>query len=169
MQELISLVEDHKWWKNGLRTNLSSDPEHFRVDKNGRRWLKYKYAPFSNTVKAGPILEHVQKTFPWANAVCLNRKSATSPPMAAHRDKGNKSASVIAFWGDYDNSDGQGALCLEDGTVYSEKEVWHGPYQGDKIMHWVTPHRTGTRYSCVVFRAPPRSYKKERPQGNELD
>ena len=31
MQELISLVEGHRWWKNGLRTNLSSDPDHFRV------------------------------------------------------------------------------------------------------------------------------------------
>ena len=99
MQELISLVEDHKWWRNGLRTNLSDNPDHFRVDRNGRKWLKYKYAPFSNTVKAGPILEHVQRTFPWANAVCLNRKSAASPPMAKHRDKGNKSASMIAFLG----------------------------------------------------------------------
>ncbi len=68
--------------ENNLRTNLSDNPDHFRVDRNGRKWLKYKYAPFSNTVKAGPILEHVQKTFPWANAVCLNKKSATSPPMA---------------------------------------------------------------------------------------
>ena len=166
MQELISLVENHKWWRNGLRTNLSDNPEHCRVDKNGRKWIKYRYAPWSNTVKAGPILKHVQKTFPWANAVCLNRKSATSPPMAAHRDKGNKSASVIAFWGDYE---GGGELCLEDGTVYSEKEVWHGPYQGDEVTHWVTPHKTGTRYSCVVFRAPPRSYKKKRPLRNELD
>ena len=89
--------------------------------------------------------------------------------MAAHKDKGNKSASMIALWGDYDNSDGQGALCLEDGRIFSEKEVWHGPYQGDQITHWVTPHKTGTRYSCVLFRAPPRSYKKKRPQRNELD
>ena len=86
--------------------------------------------------------------------------------MAKHRDKGNKSASMIAFWGDYE---GGGELCLEDGTVYSEKEVWHGPYQGDEVMHWVTPHKTGTRFSCVVFEAPQRSYKKKRPQRNELD
>ena len=69
MQELISLVEDHKWWRNGLRTNTSGNPEHCRTDKNGRKWLIYKYAPWSNTVKAGPILEHVQKTSPWATAV----------------------------------------------------------------------------------------------------
>ena len=165
MQELIALVEEHKWWRNGLRTNTSDNPEHCRVDKNGRKWLIYKYAPWSNTVKAGPILEHVQKTFPWANAVCLNKKSATSPPMAKHRDKGNKSASMIAFWGDYE---GGGELCLEDGTVYSEKGVWHGPYQGDEITHWVTPHKTGTRFSCVVFEAPQRSYKKKKLPRNEL-
>ncbi len=76
--------------------------------------------------------------------------------------------SVIAFWGDSDNSDGQGALCLEDGTVYSEKEVWHGPYQGDEVLHWVNGHRTGTRFSCVVFEAPQRSYKKKKLPRNEL-
>jgi len=88
--------------------------------------------------------------------------------MAAHRDKGNKSASMIAFWGDYDNSDNRGALCLEDGTVYSEKEVWHGPYQGDEVTHWVNPHKSGTRYSCVVFQAPARSYNKKKLPRNEL-
>jgi len=158
MQELISLVEDHKWWRNGLRTNTSDNPEHYRVDKNGRKWLRYKYAPCSNTIREGPILTHIQKTFPWANAVCLNKKRASSPPMAKHRDKGNKSASMICFWGDYE---GGGDLCLEDGTIYSEKEVWHGPYQGDEMTHWVSPHKTGTRFSAVVFEAPTRSYKKK--------
>ena len=62
---------------------------------------------------------------------------------------------MIAFWGNYDSSDGQGALCLEDGTEYREKEVWHGPYQGDQVTHWVRGHSSGTRYSCVVFHGPP--------------
>ena len=152
MQELIKLVEKHKWWRNSMRVNTTDNPEHISLDKGGRRWLKYKYAPRSNTVRAGPILEHVQKTFPWANAVCLNRKNATSPPMTAHRDKGNTSESFITFWGDFDNSNNQGALCLEDGTIFSEKGVWHGPFRGDQMTHWVLPHKTGVRFSCIAFR-----------------
>ena len=93
--------------------------------------------------KQTAMLEHVQKTFPWANAVCLNRKSATSPPMAAHRDKGNKSASMICFWGDYDNSDGQGALCLEDGTMQltEHKTENSGLWQGALVRRTAGLHR----------------------------
>ena len=115
--------------------------------------------PYSNTLRdpTNPIVQHVQTLFPWATCVCLNRKRSTSPPMVAHRGKGNTSASMIAFLGDYDSSDGQGALCLEDGREYREKEVWHGPYQGDQVTHWVRGHSSGTRYSCVVFSGPARS------------
>ena len=73
MQELISLVEDHKWWRNGLRTNTSDNPEHCRVDKNGRKWFKYKYAPWSNTVKAGPILNWAGAFLGWICSSCQNK------------------------------------------------------------------------------------------------
>ena len=45
--------------------------------------------------------------------------------------------------------------CALRGTEYREKEVWHGPYQGDQVTHWARGHSTGTRYSCVVFHGPP--------------
>ena len=156
MQELIKLVDEYKWhrkwYRNCRRVNTTDNPEHISLDKGGRRWLKYKYAPRSNTVRAGPILEYIQKSFPWANAVCLNRKNATSPPMTAHRDKGNNSESFITFWVDFDNSNNQGAICLRDGTIFSEKGVWHGPFRGDQMTHWVLPHKTGIRFSCITFR-----------------
>ena len=155
MDTLKELVAKHKWTLNGMRTNLCNDPDNWVMDKGRRRWLKR--GPYSNTLRdpSNPIVAHVQTLFPWANCVCLNRKRSTSPPMVAHRDKGNTSASMIAFWGDYDNSNGQGALCLEDGTEYREKDVWHGPYQGDKVTHWVRGHSSGVRYSCVIFAGPP--------------
>ena len=158
MQELIQLVEKHKWhrkWFRNCRRVNTADAQHISCDKSGRKWVTYKYAPRSNTLKEGPILKLVQKTFPWANAVCLNRKRATSPPMVAHRDKNNDSDSFITFWGDFDNSNNQGALCLEDGRIFSEKGIWHGPFRGDLLTHWVTPHQTGERFSCVVFCAAP--------------
>ena len=33
MDELISLVDQHKFWRNGFRVNLDKDENHRRVDK----------------------------------------------------------------------------------------------------------------------------------------
>ena len=90
MDELISLVDQHKFWRNGFRVNLDKDENHRRVDKNGRTWLKYPYAPRSNTIREGAILECVQKMLPHVNSVCLNKKAATSPPMQRHKDRKNR-------------------------------------------------------------------------------
>jgi len=84
--------------------------------------------------------------------------------MAAHRDKKNIGESYICFWGDYDNSNNQGALCLEDGRILSDKFVFHGPYNGAKIKHWVLPHSEGVRHSAVIFRGP-----KVYPNGKPLE
>ena len=161
MQGLIDLVDKHhKFTRNGFRTNLDNDSSNFYFDSSGRKWLKK--GPYSNTVRSGPILEHVQTIFPDCTAACLNRKRAESPPMAAHRDKKNEGDSYIAFWGDYDNSNNQGALCLEDGRVFSDKFVFHGPYNGAEIKHWVLPHPSGVRHSAVIFRGP-KVYPKGKP------
>ena len=150
---LPELVEGHKFWWNAYRVNLDTDPEHHRVDRNGRTWLRNDLAPYSNTLRSGPILDYVRTELPGVNAVCLNRKRAESPPMSRHRDGKNSGPSWVMFWGDY--PEGEGCLCLEDGTVYSEKHVWHGPMDGAKVAHWVTPHTSGVRYSAVAFSGPP--------------
>ena len=153
METLYSLVKDHKWYKNGFRTNLDTDKSHHRIDKRGRRWIAYKFAPYSNTVRSGPILECVQGMLgDQINAVCLNRKRAESPPMTKHRDSKNSGPSWVLFWGDFE---GGGDLCMEDGTVYAGKHTWHGPMDGARTAHWVTPHQHGTRFSAVAFSGPP--------------
>ena len=82
METLISLVDQHKIWRKGYRVNLDQDESHRRKDRNGRTWLKYEYAPRSNTIRSGPILECVRAQLgDHINAVCLNKKAATSPPM----------------------------------------------------------------------------------------
>ena len=149
---LISLVERHRWYKNAFRTNTDTDPTHHQIGRRGRRWLAYPWAPYSNTVRTGPILECVQQMLPGVNAVCLNRKRADEPPMSKHKDSRNSGPSWVCFWGDYE---GGGDLCLEDGTVYSGKHVWHGPMNGAELAHWVSPHTSGTRYSAVAFSGPP--------------
>ena len=171
MDELISLVDQHKFWRNGFRVNLDKDESHRRYDKNGRTWIKYQYAPRSNTVREGPILECVQTMLPHVNSVCLNKKAATSPPMQRHKDRRNEGNSFICFWGDYE---GGGELCLADGRGFSEKHKWH-EYDGSEVEHWVNPHTSGPRFSAVAFKGPPAP--KTRPPGrkkmcakiNELD
>ena len=163
MEKLIDLVDKHhKFTRNGFRTNLDDNPENFTFDASGRKWLKK--GAYSNTLRSGVILEHVQTIFPECTAVCLNRKRAESPPMVAHRDKKNIGDSYICFWGDYDNSNNQGALCLEDGRVFSDKLVFHGAYNGAKIKHWVLHHSKGVRYSAVIFNGP-----KVYPRGKPLE
>ena len=153
MDAFVSLVAKHKFYRNGFRTNLDKDPTHHRKDRNGRTWILYKYAPFSNTVREGPILDCVQEMLgPTINAVCLNRKRASSPPMARHRDGKNSGPSWVCLWGDFE---GGGELMLADGTVYAEKNVWHGPMNGAAVEHWVEPHKNGVRYSAVAFTGPP--------------
>ena len=158
METLISLVEKHKFWRTGFRVNLDHDESHRRKDRNGRMWLKYHFAPRSNTIREGPILECVQTMLPHVNSVCLNKKSATSPPMQRHKDRKNESNSYICFWGDYE---GGGELCLADGRVFSEKHKWH-EYDGSEIEHWVNPHEKGTRFSAVAFHGPkaPKTHQK---------
>ena len=151
MDELKTLVDGHKFWRNGFRINLDTDETHRRKDKNGRVWLKYAYAPRSNTVREGPILECVQNMLPHVNAVCLNKKAASSPPMMRHKDRKNEGTSHICFWGDFE---GGGELCLADGRVFSEKHKWH-EYDGSEIEHWVQPHASGMRFSAVAYRGPP--------------
>ena len=160
MDTLKSLIAKHKFYRNQIRFNADGGPTW--VDRRGQKWLRR--GPCSNTLQQGEVLEHVQTIYPWANRVCLNRKRASSPPMVPHRDKGNCSQSAICLWGDYETG---GELCLEDGTVFSEKETWHA-FDGANTTHWVNPHDKGFRYSVVAFARPAKKRKRqERP--HELD
>ena len=174
LEELQSLVTGHKWWRNAYRVNLDTEESHRRRDRNGREWIKYPFAPYSNTIREGRILECVREQLgDQINAVCLNRKRAESPPMTKHTDGKNAGPSWVCLWGDFE---GGGELCLEDGTVYAEKHKWHGPKEGGTMPHWVNPHTSGTRFSAVAFTGPPAprtrppaQKKKVLPKSNELD
>ena len=149
MEQLIELVSQHKFSRNGYRTNLDNDPANFNFDKAGRKWLKK--GPYSNTIREGPILRHVQTMFPEATAVCLNRKSCDSPPMAKHKDRKNVGDSYIAFWGDFEKG---GEIVLEDLRVFSDKHVFNGQKNGDEIAHEVKPHKNGNIFISVIFIMP---------------
>ena len=146
----IELVEmTHKFQRNGFRVNVDDDPSHFRVDRNGRKWIRDEWAPLSNCVRAGPILEKAREELgPQIDTIMLNKKSAKSPPMSKHKDGNNKGDSYVMLWGDFE---GGGELCLETGERFVEKEIWHGPMNGKDVAHWVNKHESGTRFSAVAF------------------
>ena len=173
LEELQSLVSEHKWWRNGFRVNLDREESHRRRDRNGREWLKYPFAPRSNTIREGPILECVQKQLgPHINAVCLNKKSAESPPMTKHTDGKNAGPSWVCLWGDFEDG---GELCLEDGTVYAEKTSGTGQWRVVPCRTGCsrTPRARGTRQWLLMAprhqrRVHPRQ-KRNAQYRNELD
>ena len=63
-----------------------------------------------------------------------------------HKDPNNADYSYILFLGDYDG----GELLFEDGTVISERYVWH-KFDGRNLTHWNNPITRGTKYSVVIF------------------
>ena len=166
MDDLRELMAKHTWTRNCYRTNTDLREENRSKDKAGRTWLVRGL--FSNTVREGhPIVDLVRESVP-CNAVCLNRRRADSPtpPMGAHRDGRNTGqGSWIAFWG---CPEGEGALVTELGQRYLSQNVWHDCGDLSKIIHWVEPHTSGTRYSAVAFTGPPPRLKAEaqcaRPQ-----
>jgi hypothetical protein len=172
MDEFIALAEKVQIIRNNYRVNVHQD-QPIRIDKNGGKWLKR--GPMSVTVREGPLLEHAQKWFPDCNAVCLNRKRHTSPPMCRHRDGKNQlRESHICIWGDY--PEGEGALVLEpdDGPVerITERGQWH-TRAFSEILHHVEPHSSGTRFSAIAFKGKPvrlsSQFKKGVCKTNELD
>ena len=86
LDEFIALVGKVKFSRNDYRMNVHPGAE-LRINKNGGKWLKR--GPMSVTIREGPILEKAQQWFPECNAVCLNRKRHTSPPMGRHKDGKN--------------------------------------------------------------------------------
>jgi hypothetical protein len=158
MDELESLVRQHKFRLSRYRTNLGGEVQEYAKS----RFLKAGI--YSNSVREGPVLECVQEMLgEQINELCLNR----SVPMGPHRDSKNSAeVSFVCFLGDYTG----GALCIQEDTdlrKLTERRVWH-TFSGQKHLHWVEPFE-GERYSVVAYtrkhraRAPRRACKACNP------
>ena len=156
MEKLSALVKSFKFHKAHVRTNLGGEV----IQYPNSRFLKEGI--YSNSVRSGEILEHVQSMLgPEISEVCLNHNVTCGP----HRDGKNSSTeSHICFFGDFEG----GALCLETGEIFSAKGVWY-TFDGRNVTHWNTPH-TGDKWSCVAYarktkyRAPVRPRKARSPE-----
>ena len=153
MDEFCSLAEQVKMYRNSYRVNVHPG-EELRIDVNGGKWLKK--GPFSVTVREGPLVEKMQEWFPDCNAVCVNRKRATSPPMGRHKDGKNQlRESHICIWGDHPEGEGTLVLETDDGEErLTERRKWHTRAYSE-IYHRVEPHTSGVRWSAIAFRGKP--------------
>ena len=151
MEELRALVRQHRFYRNKARTNLCREDEVIRVGPH-RAWLKK--GVLSNTVRGDRVLPEPQRRMlelvrqmigEQVQELCLN-KNVCCPP---HRDKKNSSDSFIIFF-DGERPFSGGALHLEDGRCFSEKDVWHGPFNGGELTHW-NDEISGDKLSVVAY------------------
>ena len=147
---LFELVRAHKSVPNKLRANISRD-----LVWHGVRPRPYlRTAVLSNTLRSGPIVDLCREMLgDFVNAVTLNHQVTCAP----HRDGRNVGESAILFFGEYTG----GELCIEDGRVFSERNVWHF-FDGSKLLHWNLPHE-GEKWSVVAWRGR-RGREATRPQ-----
>ena len=154
MDQLESLLVQHRFIPSHVRTNLITSPDELKWYARS----KFLRQPiFSNCVRSGPMLECVQKMLPGINELCLN-KCDPARPMPPHKDGKNSSTqSYICLFGDFTG----GALCLEDGRRFEERSVWH-EFDGRNVTHWVE-HFEGERYSVVAYarKHPTRAPKRQ--------
>ena len=92
MEELKSLVLQHRFVKNNYRTNLGGD-----IQTKYKRPMLVE-AVYSNSKRNGPMIELVQSMLPDANIVerCINRQAVCG----RHKGRGNNIIiSYIMFFG----------------------------------------------------------------------
>ena len=143
MDQLESLVRTHQFTRNRNRLNLVNDEVVEYLCRDGKRHPCLKRGILSNTLKSGPILDHVRAMLgPQITRVCLNKNVQCAP----HRDKKNAGESFVCYFGEFSG----GALCLDDGRRYEGKRQWHGSFDGASILHWNEKHE-GIKYSIVAF------------------
>ena len=103
----------------------------------------------SYTVSSGPYFDACVAVLPDAwkqicNTVTINKDLVCAP----HRDKYNRSRSLILFLGDFTGWE----LNLDTGETFSAKNCFH-EFDGAKHVHWNSPITSGTKYAVVYYGA----------------
>jgi hypothetical protein len=149
MEELLKFLETHTIYKTNARGNIV--PKEQRCQSTGTddrmRFWHSKDSLRSYTVSSGPYFDQCVKVLPesWkqvCNAVTINKDLVCAP----HRDKYNRSRSLILFLGDFTG----GELHLDTGETFSERGVFH-EFDGAQHVHWNSPIKSGTKYAVVYY------------------
>ena len=150
MDKIEELLQKHHWPRKCRRVSIARPEERLIVkEKNGsnRRITFCQSEAFSRLNKSKAHLrEQIEQILPeWfipgEHFTITINKDVTCYP---HKDQGNVGDSAILFLGDFKG----GELLGEDGTVLSEKRVWHR-FNGAEVLHWNLPHE-GTKLTIVL-------------------
>ncbi len=150
MDKLEELLSKHKWPSVCRRVSIVPPDERVTICRTrGRRKTKYfcQSEGFSLTNKtklhlSKAIMDIMPDWFVPEENFCMtvNKNVQTYP----HRDSLNKGDAAILFLGDFTG----GELHAENGTIISEKRVWHR-FNNAGLLHWNVPHQ-GTKYSIIL-------------------
>ena len=151
MDEVEQLLSTHKWPRECRRVAIVSPEERVttRGPKGDRRTTKNycQSQAFSRLNKGQAHLrEKIEEILPdWfvpgEHFTITVNKDVTCYP---HKDQGNVGDSAILYLGDFSG----GEMQAEDGTVLSDKRVWHR-FNGAEVLHWNLPHE-GTKYTIIA-------------------
>ena len=152
MDNVEELLKTHKWPKVCRRISIVSPEERVTIKDpsgNNRRMTKTfcQSEGFSRLNKtrvhlSEPIEDILPDWFvPGENFTITINKDVTCHP---HKDLLNVGDSAILFLGDFSG----GELHAEDGTILSQKRMWHR-FNGAEVLHWNLPHE-GTKYTVIA-------------------
>ena len=167
MLQLCRAIPKHPS-KTLKRLAASDAPRHRSVTKNCNQAVFLKHAlPSQRVVEGrdrredrlhelvktcGILFDHLQLSGP--NLVC-----------APHRDgKNSSSLSYICFLGDYEG----GALCLEDGTRFEARNVWHS-FNGRDVTHWNEEVTSGQKFALVAYSSSRAQQVPGQPSAGPVD
>ena len=151
MDKVAEMLKKHRWRKDCRRISIVPPEERVTIKgpKGDRRLTKNfcQTESFSRFNKGqARFSEAIEEILPdWfvpgENFTMTINKDVTCYP---HKDSGNVGDSAILFLGDFIGGEMHG----EDGTVLSEKRVWHR-FNGAEVLHWNLPHE-GTKYTVIA-------------------
>ena len=151
MEELLKILETHCIYKTKCRGNLvPKEDRHLTKGTDPSRGMTFWHSNESlrsYTVSSGKYFEACVKVLPDAwkqvcNTVTIDQNVVCGP----HRDKKNRSKSLILFLGDFTG----GELHLDSGETFSEKYVFR-EFDGAKHTHWNSPITSGSKLSVVYY------------------
>ena len=153
LEQLEDMLNKRRWAKDCLRANIAEP--HQIVMRGVRKNVKIALVQSEVLPKKETELRELIKSIApeWfgdeETKVLLNKNVTCK----RHRD-GNDGHSYILWLGDYTG----GELLFDDGTVLSDKHVWH-KIDG-RNYHWNNPHE-GLKYGVVLYRQKAKYSKQQ--------
>ena len=152
LDHIEEMLNKRRWAKDCLRANIAEPHQitYRGVNKNVKIALVQSEVLPKKEVELRGLIESIAPEWWGDETKVLLNKNVTCK---RHRD-GNDGHSYILWLGCYTG----GELLFDDGTVLSEKYIWH-KIDG-RNYHWNNPH-DGLKYGIVLYKQKAKHTKQE--------